>query len=563
MEAIKEQATRLQIETPFTQWEGTIITAISGSISAISSGLIIFVIFRSKGGLKTSFHRLMLGMSVMDILESCMMVITTLPMPKDMIYQQFLGISIGNNFTCQMQAAIVNGAGLGTLAYNAALCAFFLCQIGFQFDAITIKRKVEPILHIVCVGAAISLSVLGVIGQFYNPSPYQSWCSVSTFPFWCTGNGVGSGVVAGDSGSLTDFNECSLGSKAVADFQAKVALYLFCLYVLIFTVIILSMLFIMFLVIRRHALLKKYISSVYGSRLDSSHGGRRQVGGNKSVRRRRTSIAQKQINDLIEEAEKDRKNTNVVLTQCVAYIFACLLVQIFPMLNFNVSKTNELYTNYAYDIALIIIFPLQGFFNFIIFISHKMYSLKQHDGGLTLCQTFTKALTTRDHPIIVLSNVSLVSIREIEEEYDDSPEDHEEEPAMSYDAGEYLGDQEQDDQDLSYDATHQRAAGKLEEGGIGAFSRSSRDETKAAALGGTTSAHHPHQQSEELLLSSGVNNDAFEINSRQPSSHLNSTGLSMGESRSKNSQSSLLGWFSYATGQKSENDDVSKAISSL
>lgn len=509
----------LQIETPFTNYEGIVIHAITGSISAFASGLIIFVIIRSNNGLSTSFHRLMLGMSLMDILESLMIAITTLPMPADMVYEQFKGVSIGNNFTCQAQGAIVNGAGLGTLTYTAALCFFFLCQIGFQMEEGHIAKYVEPFLHLFCVGAAISLGTLGVLGRFYNPMPYQSWCSVATFPWYCTGDGVGSGVIAGDNGSRTSFNECSLGVQEIATIQQNVALYVFLMYLLVLISIFLSMISIMILVVRRHFLFKRYMKSVYGPRLKRSrHGGDR-------------TIEDRQREDIIQEAKRNRKVTNVILVQCIAYIFACFAVQIFPILNFNVSKAYELYRNRPYTIAFMIIFPLQGLFNFIIFISHKMYNLSfVHDmSERTLIQRFKEALTTREHPLVVLSNVSLVSSQD-KEDGNDSPEM-----------------EEGFDPDLSYDP-----------------SRSKNGRSNNGRSNNGPGASH----SELLSVGTGTKkeDDVFLVNSTS-ASNVDSNALSIDDaSRSRKSIFSGGGMFSYFTNgsnSKSGHDDVSKAVSSL
>ena len=341
----------------------------------------------------------------------------------------------------------------------------------------------------------------GILPTQDNMKPYQSWCSVGTFPWYCTGDGVGSGVVAGDNGSRTSFNECSLGSEEIANFQQKVALYLFLMYVVVLMTIILSMVSIMILIVRRHFLLKRFVRSVYGPRLARSRHGD-------------NNYADRQREGIIQEAERNRKVTNVILVQCIAYVFACLAIQVFPTLNFNVSKAYELYSNNAYTVALMIIFPLQGLFNFIIFISHKMYNLSFVNSEQTTIQRFKEALMTREHPIIVLSNVSLISSQENEEGNDS--------PAV----------EEGFDPDLSYDQTRSN-------NGPGA------------------------SRSELLSVGTKKDDDAFVVNSTSES-NVDSNALSVDDvSRSRKSVLSG-GMFSYFTsGSKSGHDDVSKAVSSL
>ena len=342
LEAIS-QVDVLYTETPFTGYQGTIIHAISGSISAISSSLIIFIIVRSSRRLKFSYHRIMLGMSIMDILESLMMTITSLPMPKDMVYTQFKGF-IGNNVTCQAQAAIVNGAGLGTFTYNGALSLYYFCLIVLQMKDDKVSKYVEPFLHICCIGSAISLGTLGILGRFYNPMPFQSWCSVATFPYWCTGSGVGSGVVVGNNGSRTEFDECSLVSDDLTAFQSNVAMYLLLTNLMVWVTILGSMFFVVVAVIRAFRLRRIYVNTVYARRIQGTSS---RLRSNEEETR------------LYQEARKHQDQMKYMLIQSLSYVVASLAVQIFPILNFNLNKSFELYMNNSYSAALMIIFPLQ------------------------------------------------------------------------------------------------------------------------------------------------------------------------------------------------------------
>ena len=88
---------RADIQTVKTSWTGIAITTVAASSSIIGSVIIIFLILRSNIGLKTVYHRILFGMSVSDILQSFPMILTTMPMPKDMIYTQFDGRMVFGN----------------------------------------------------------------------------------------------------------------------------------------------------------------------------------------------------------------------------------------------------------------------------------------------------------------------------------------------------------------------------------------------------------------------------------------------------------------------------------
>lgn len=72
-------------------------------LSTLSSLVIIYIISRSTVSFGSVYHHIIFG-SVADILQSIAMALTTLPMPMEMIYEQFNGlIVVGNNKTCSIQ----------------------------------------------------------------------------------------------------------------------------------------------------------------------------------------------------------------------------------------------------------------------------------------------------------------------------------------------------------------------------------------------------------------------------------------------------------------------------
>eukprot|EP00979_Chaetoceros_neogracilis_P013567 scaffold3909_cov180-Chaetoceros_neogracile.AAC.1 len=91
---------------------GIIIPMVTGSISFLSSMIIISIVLRSKSGIKTTYHRIILCMSSADCLTSLAIALTTIPMPKDIIYP-FDMPSYGNIATCEAQGLIfIMGTGL-------------------------------------------------------------------------------------------------------------------------------------------------------------------------------------------------------------------------------------------------------------------------------------------------------------------------------------------------------------------------------------------------------------------------------------------------------------------
>ena len=89
---------------------GIIIPMVTGTVSFLSSALIIFIIIRT---VTTSTHnwsayyRIIFGLSIADCFTSLAIALTTIPMPKDVIYP-FEMPSYGNILTCEVQVSESN-----------------------------------------------------------------------------------------------------------------------------------------------------------------------------------------------------------------------------------------------------------------------------------------------------------------------------------------------------------------------------------------------------------------------------------------------------------------------
>ena len=107
-----------------------IVPRLTGTLSAISSLTIIYLIVRSNNRLSTIYHRILFFMSVSDVISSIGMALTTIPMPTEMPQEKELGFywpgnRYGNEGTCSAQGFAIMVAGFATLALNTkhnAMC---------------------------------------------------------------------------------------------------------------------------------------------------------------------------------------------------------------------------------------------------------------------------------------------------------------------------------------------------------------------------------------------------------------------------------------------------------
>ena len=142
------------------------VPKITGSISAVSSSLIIYLIYRSKPKLSTIYHRIMFGMSVADIMASTAMALTTLPMPRndDPYWAETFSIAedvqdglgtvywrdqtkLGTRQTCVAQGFFVAIGIIIMFSYNGTLCVYYACAIALRMKEAKIRKKIEPFIH--------------------------------------------------------------------------------------------------------------------------------------------------------------------------------------------------------------------------------------------------------------------------------------------------------------------------------------------------------------------------------------------------------------------------------
>merc|ERR1711865_1346835 len=121
--------------------------------------IMFLIVFRSRDALGKVYHRIMFGMSAADVLMSTAIAVTTLTMPRDSIYDQFDGLKLGNQATCNAQGFLFMFGALCTSMYNAALMVYFYLSIHKRMSDNSMSRCIEPFFHIASVGYGLVLAI--------------------------------------------------------------------------------------------------------------------------------------------------------------------------------------------------------------------------------------------------------------------------------------------------------------------------------------------------------------------------------------------------------------------
>ncbi len=110
----------------------------------------------------------------------------------------------------------------------------------------------------------------------------------------------------------------------------------------------------------------------------------------------------------VQRAEKYFQNTKVIIKQCFIYFVSYLITLSFP-LGRSLTESEPLwFSNLAF-----LMMPLQGFYNFLIFLSHKVYNYKiahqsNEEHTKTLFQIIHLLFVGEPEEIILFSRISII-----------------------------------------------------------------------------------------------------------------------------------------------------------
>jgi hypothetical protein len=164
---------------------GLVIATISAIISFVSSVIVLTIIARSeRNPITSTYHRIIGLISIADLIMSFSISLTTLPMPKEVVYA-FEGKSYGNALTCSIQAVCYLLGMYVSYLYSVGLTFYFSLLVRFKISEKMMRMRFEPILFLATLSfSSMSLSS-SIKRQLLNPIPYIPWCSIGAYPIDC------------------------------------------------------------------------------------------------------------------------------------------------------------------------------------------------------------------------------------------------------------------------------------------------------------------------------------------------------------------------------------------
>eukprot|EP00551_Chaetoceros_affinis_P009633 CAMPEP_0203676236 /NCGR_PEP_ID=MMETSP0090-20130426/23973_1 /ASSEMBLY_ACC=CAM_ASM_001088 /TAXON_ID=426623 /ORGANISM="Chaetoceros affinis, Strain CCMP159" /LENGTH=531 /DNA_ID=CAMNT_0050542731 /DNA_START=833 /DNA_END=2428 /DNA_ORIENTATION=- len=341
------------------------------------------------------------------------MALSHLPMPKDeQLYKvdtyNFEGMRLGNVHTCTAQGFTQSTAMIATCGYNAMLCVYYACTIGFNAREETLMH-IERIIHTFPILLGIAGSIMPLFYDLYNPTPWEAWCFVDPVPYNC-------------------YSGCQRGSAVLKTFGKILPPALIFFH---FVVIFISLTIVCHKVytVQRHMAIPARDGNLSGGHINngnengsgSSHNrNARSQGGRTCSGDSAAAIAPESIMDDNHDNDNDNDNVNVisfntninnnnnsdnrgternvqvnsrrfqmledrhritkvVLLQSMSYIFAQVLTLLFPFIINTFGINHPIIAK-----VRLVAQPLQGFYNLIIFITFKVYHILHADRSMTI-----------------------------------------------------------------------------------------------------------------------------------------------------------------------------------
>jgi hypothetical protein len=282
-------------------------------------------------------------------------------MPKDVIYP-FEMPSYGNIATCEAQGLVYMMGNAFVFCMNGILNIYYLCTLRYNMTEKTFRCYLEIPLFIVSLVISITLPSTALLNQeLLNPSPTEPFCVANTYPLDCTKADNPECRGGGDSGVIAPSINCTI--------------------ILFFFTLMITMALIVHSFYRNARRLRNALKDIPSQEVDAKY----------------------------EALKRAQETSRIIGRQALMYVAAFLITWIFGFAKFLWEETGNADTELL-SILPMIFQPLQGFFNLIIFVYHKVQTLRRADDDLTVAEALEKVFffPSRMEDRATVSNLDMV-----------------------------------------------------------------------------------------------------------------------------------------------------------
>jgi len=169
-------ATRSFMETSYA------LRTVTASISFIASTTIAFVILQMPHGLSSSYRRILLCLSIADVIQSISIILGPFAVPQDTPDSIW---AIGNTASCTTQGFLLNIASVATPMYTFGLSIYFLLRVKYGMSREDFATVVEWKWHTVILLWNLVGNSYTLFTKSINASRAGSLCHIDGLPLLC------------------------------------------------------------------------------------------------------------------------------------------------------------------------------------------------------------------------------------------------------------------------------------------------------------------------------------------------------------------------------------------
>jgi hypothetical protein len=167
------------------------LSLLSGSLSVLGSSMIVYLVIQNSR--KTPYKRILLGLSLCDIVASITYAIQAFLLPADTSQRIW---ARGTDATCSFTGFLTQLA-FSAIWYNGMLSYYYLLTVRFGVKTATMASRFEPWIHLLCVGYNLGTAIVGYAMGFYSEMELGQGCWIAEYPEGCEVTGDCTGATIG------------------------------------------------------------------------------------------------------------------------------------------------------------------------------------------------------------------------------------------------------------------------------------------------------------------------------------------------------------------------------
>lgn len=357
-----------------------ILRSVLSWVSIIASFLLISIVKQSRAGFSTTYHRLLLGMCVANILFSLNESTFNAISPIDVSYAVWN--ARGSQATCTAFGAIGMAGMVSGPLYSCSLNLYSLAVVKYNMRATYISTKIEPLLHAVPIATAVLCCIIALAGKNFNDAMVGICTENAVYdPQHCEGY---------EDGEIREgFNiPCGRGRDGFPHIIDGLRLFL---YIVVPIVIAVSLWMIYRSVATQEAKIGRYgvgalnqgTPRTTNDNANDDVGGRVDESGRvRGFFRRSIASVSSYLKKKFGKRSSDVSNSRKVMYRAIAYSISYYLTWSWTVIYVCIALAgawnpsgNQAHMALAY--LMTIFSPLQGFFNFLIFMHPKVMSARR------------------------------------------------------------------------------------------------------------------------------------------------------------------------------------------